>query len=131
MKGNGPMALAFERGEFTVNYDNTLSFKNNRKKLIADGIAIPLYTLGVVNENGEVVRDPALPNVPHFIEVYKAVNGKPPAGDAYEAWYSLYQMSVTMSKSWNLPAGTPKGHRRGISDRGEEDAERPGVHEAA
>ena len=35
MKGNGPMALAFERGEFTVNYDNTLSFKNNRKKLIA------------------------------------------------------------------------------------------------
>ena len=27
--GNGPMALAFERGEFTVNYDNTLSFLNN------------------------------------------------------------------------------------------------------
>ncbi len=108
MKGNGPMALAFERGEFTVNYDNTLSFKNNRKKLIADGIAIPLYTLGVVNEDGTIVRDPALPNVPHFMEVYEAVNGKKPDGDAFEAWYSLYQMSVTMSKSWNLPAGTPK-----------------------
>ena len=108
MKGNGPMALAFERGEFTVNYDNSLSFKNNRKKLIADGIAIPLYTLGVVNADGKVVRDPALPNVPHFLEVYKEVNGKDPSGDAYEAWYSLYQMSVTMSKSWNLPAGTPK-----------------------
>ena len=108
MKGNGPMALAFERGEFTVNYDNTLSFTNNRKKLIADGIAIPLYTLGFVNEKGDIVRDPALPNVPHYVEVYEAVHGEKPAGDAFEAWYALYQMSVTMSKSWNLPAGTPK-----------------------
>ena len=41
MKGNGPMALAFERGEFTVNFDNTLSYKNNRKKLHADGTAVP------------------------------------------------------------------------------------------
>ena len=108
MKGNGPMALAFERGEFTVNYDNTLSFKNNRKKLIADGIAVPLYTLGFVNEKGDIVRDPALPDVPHYVEVYEAVHGKKPTGDAFEAWYALYQMSVTMSKSWNLPAGTPK-----------------------
>lgn len=108
MKGNGPMALAFERGEFTVNYDNSLSFVNNRKKLIADGIAVPLYTLGFVNEKGDVVRDPTLPDVPHFIEVYQAVHGKKPSGAAFEAWYSLYQMSVTMSKSWNLPEGTPK-----------------------
>jgi len=108
MKGNGPMALAFERGEFTVNYDNTLSFKNNRKKLIADGVAVPLYTLGFVNDKGDIVRDPALPDVPHFVEVYKAVHGKKPSGAAFEAWYSLYQMSVTMSKSWNLPDGTPK-----------------------
>ena len=108
MKGNGPMALAFERGEFTVNYDNTLSFKNNRKKLIEDGIAVPLYTLGFVNEKGDIVRDPTWPNVPHYVEVYEAVHGKKPSGAAFEAWYSLYQMSVTMSKSWNLPDGTPK-----------------------
>lgn len=108
MKGNGPMALAFERGEFTVNYDNTLSFKNNRKKLIEDGIAVPLYTLGVVNEKGDIERDPTWPKVPTFIEAYKAVHGKAPSGPGFEAWYSLYQMSVTMSKSWNLPAGTPK-----------------------
>jgi len=46
--------------------------------------------------------------VPHFVEFYQAVHGKKPSGAAYEAWYSLYQMSVTMSKSWNLPDGTPK-----------------------
>jgi tripartite-type tricarboxylate transporter receptor subunit TctC len=108
MKGNGPMALAFERGEFTISYDNSISFKNNRKKMIADGIAVPLYTLGVVNEQGDIVRDPTWPNVPNFNEAYTALHGKAPSGVAYEAWLALFQMSVTMSKSWTLPAGTPK-----------------------
>ncbi|MEE2687925.1 MAG: hypothetical protein VX430_00725 [Pseudomonadota bacterium] len=108
MKGNGPMALAFERGEFLVNFDNTLSYKNNRKKLHADGIAVPFYTFGVINDDGNIVRDPVWPNVPTFNEAYKAVHGKAPSGDGYDAFISLYHMLVTMSKSWNLPAGTSK-----------------------
>ena len=108
MKGNGPMALAFERGEFTVNFDNTLSFKNNRKKLIEDGIAVPLYTFGVVNDQGNFERDPTWPKVPTFVEAYEAVHGKKPSGPGFDAWRALFQMSVTMSKSLNLPPGTPK-----------------------
>jgi tripartite-type tricarboxylate transporter receptor subunit TctC len=102
--GNGPMALAFERGEFTMNYDNTLSFQNNRKHLIESGVAVPLYTFGVVNEDGSISRDPALPNVPTFVEVYEAVNGAKPSGPEFEAWKSLMSVSVPLSKSWNLPA---------------------------
>ena len=103
MKGNGPMALAFERGEFNINFDNSLSFKNNRRKLIADGTAVPLYTFGVVGDNGGFVRDPAWPDVPSFVEAYTAVNGKAPSGAGFEAWEALFHMSVTMSKSLNLP----------------------------
>jgi hypothetical protein len=105
--GNGPMALAFERGEFTVNYDNTLSFLNNRAHMIKSGMAVPLYTFGVVNEDGSISRDPALPNIPTFDEAYKAVHGKAPSGTAYEAWRSLMAVSVPLSKSWNLMRGTP------------------------
>jgi tripartite-type tricarboxylate transporter receptor subunit TctC len=105
--GNGPMALAFERGEFTISYDNTLSFYNNRAHMIKSGMAVPLYTFGVVNEDGSISRDPAAPNVPTFNEAYKAVHGKDPSGTAYEAWKSLMSVSVPLSKSWNLMAGTP------------------------
>jgi len=105
--GNGPMALAFERGEFTLSYDNTLSFLNNRSHMIKSGLAVPLYTFGVVNEDGSISRDPALPDVPSFPEVYKAVYGKAPSGDEYKAWRSLMAVSVPLSKSWNLMAGTP------------------------
>ncbi|MEM7406931.1 MAG: hypothetical protein AAF458_16655 [Pseudomonadota bacterium] len=111
MKGNGPMALAFERGEFTVNYDNSLSFKNNRKKMIEDGTAVPLYTFGVVSGDGSLVRDPTWPEVPTIVEAYEAVNGKKPSGDSYEAWEALFHMAVTMSKSLNLPPGASQDAR--------------------
>jgi tripartite-type tricarboxylate transporter receptor subunit TctC len=104
--GNGPMALAFERGEFTMSYDNTLSFLNNRSHMIKSGMAVPLYTFGVINEDGSISRDPALPDVPTFDEAYEAVNGKKPSGTAYEAWRSLMAVSVPLSKSWNLMAGS-------------------------
>jgi len=106
MKGNGPMALAFERGEFTVNFDNTLSFINNRKQMIADGMAVPLYTFGVLDDAGKFVRDPEAPDVPNWHEAYAKLHGKAPSGAAVEAFESLFHMSVTMSKSLNLPAGT-------------------------
>jgi putative tricarboxylic transport membrane protein len=60
----------------------------------------------VINEDGSISRDPALPNVPTFNEAYKAVYGKEPSGDGYEGWKSLMAVSVPLSKSWNLMAGT-------------------------
>ncbi len=106
--GNGPMALGFERGEFTLSYDNTLSFLNNRAEMIKSGMAVPLFTFGVVNEEGQVERDPALPDIPTVDEYYKAVYGKEASGPAYEAYRSLMAVSVPLSKSWNLMKGTPK-----------------------
>jgi tripartite-type tricarboxylate transporter receptor subunit TctC len=105
--GNGPMALGFERGEFNMNYDNTLSFINNRASMIKSGMAVPLYTFGVVNEDGTISRDPALPDVPTFNEAYEAYYGKKPSGKGYEGWKSLMGVSVPLSKSWNLKAETP------------------------
>jgi hypothetical protein len=70
-------------------------------------MAVPLYTFGVMNEDGTISRDPALPDVPTFNEVYKAYYGKEPSGEGYEAWKSLMSVSVPLSKSWNLKAGTP------------------------
>jgi len=106
--GNGPMALGFERGEFTLSYDNTLAYLKGRKHMIESGMAVPIYTFGNYDENGKLTRDPALPHVPHFVEVYKAVYGKEPSGDGFEAWKSMMGVSVAMSKALLLPANTPK-----------------------
>lgn len=106
--GTGPMALGFERGEFTVNYDNTLSYLSNRKHMIESGMARPLYTFGNYDENGKLTRDPAAPDVPTFNEFYKAVHGKDPSGPGYEAWLALMGVSIPLSKSLLLAPGTSK-----------------------
>jgi tripartite-type tricarboxylate transporter receptor subunit TctC len=94
--GNGPMALAFERGEMMLNYDNTLSYLNNRKHMIESGMARPLYTFGNYDADGNYGRDPALPDLPNFVEVYKAVHGKEPSGPGFEAWKALIGLDKRM-----------------------------------
>lgn len=108
MKGNGPMALAFERGEFTINFDNSLSFLNNRKALIDKGIAKPLFTLGAPDANGNWGRDPVHPDTPTIYDFYKAVHGKDISGGMGAALDSLVQLGVGANKSFHLPKGTPK-----------------------
>jgi tripartite-type tricarboxylate transporter receptor subunit TctC len=104
--GTGQMVLGFERGEFLLSSETTQTLVNNRKHLLEDGTAVPLYTFGSYDENGKLSRDPMLPDVPNFVEAYRAVYGAEPSGDGYEALKAVMIISTAFSKSWNLPAGT-------------------------
>ena len=104
----GPVRLAFERGEFNINYDTTPAYLKNASQLVKAGKAVPLFSLGVLDDKGNVVRDPNFPDLPSFPEVYEIMHGKKPSGPAYEAWKAILQMGVMANKSILLPAGTPK-----------------------
>ena len=97
--GTGPMALGFERGEFTISGENTLAFMNTRKHMIDSGIAQAIFTSGNFDDNGKYTRDPARPDLPSVVEAYEAVYGKKPSGPAYEAWESLVKLSIVMNKT--------------------------------
>lgn len=104
----GPTRLAFERGEFNINYDTTPGYMKNASQLVKAGKAVPLFTIGVLDDKGNVVRDPNFPDLPNFAEVYELMHGKKPSGPAYEAWTAILKMSVIANKSILLPAGTPQ-----------------------
>lgn len=105
----GPARMALERGELNANYDTTPGFLKNAKHLVDQGKAVPMFTLGVMNKNGEFVRDPNFPDLPSFYEAYQTMNdGKKPAGPAFEAWRNLIQIGVMSNKFLALPEGTPK-----------------------
>jgi hypothetical protein len=104
----GPARLAFERGELTVNYDTAPGYFKNASQLVKAGKAVPLYTLGVLDEGGTVSRDPNFKHLPSFPEAYEIVHGKKPSGEAYEAWKALLKMGVMANKALMLPSGTPK-----------------------
>jgi len=104
----GPVRLAFERGEFNINYDTTPAFLKNTSQLVKAGKAVPLFSLGVLDDKGNLVRDPNFNDMPNFDEVYEIMHGKKPSGPAYQAWKAILQMGVMANKSILLPASTPQ-----------------------
>jgi hypothetical protein len=104
----GPVRLAFERGELNLNYDSAPGFLKGGAELVKAGKAVALYSFGVVNDKGDIVRDPNFPDLPSFPEAYELVHGKKPSGPAFEAWKALMQMGVMVNKGIFLPAETPK-----------------------
>jgi len=115
MKGNGPMALAFERGEFTLMYDNSLSYLNNRKHFRDSGVAVELFTWGAPagdgswkDAKGNWRRDPTWPNLPTFFEYYEQATGKKFEGAAAGATLKLTKIGVGANKAYLLQTGTPK-----------------------
>ncbi len=103
----GDSHLAFQRGELQINGDVTPAFLQMAMPLVNEGKAYPLFTFGLQNDAGEIVRDPNFPDLPTFIEAYEFMHGKKPGGPVFEAWKTLFQMAVMNSKVIVLPAGTP------------------------
>ena len=103
----GKAQLAFERGEVHVGRDTSGGYLLMMKPLVDQGKAAPLFTFGFLGDNGQIVRDPTFPDVPHFLELYRSIQGKEPSGPEMAAWMSFFHIGVMNSKQLVLPAGTP------------------------
>lgn len=102
----GPARLAFERGESLIDYQTTSAYLRNVVPLIKAGKAVPLFSWGVLNDQGEFVRDPTFPDLPHFAEAYEMAHGKKPSGTAYEAFKAFVVAGFAAQKPIFLPKGT-------------------------
>lgn len=94
---------ALARGEMNMNTDNTRSYLKDYGE---DDKINPVWSYGVIDANGELQRDPDLPDVPTFPEFYEAVTGLMPSGPGYELQQNLMNAKVMLSKSVMLPPGT-------------------------
>jgi tripartite-type tricarboxylate transporter receptor subunit TctC len=106
MRGRGPARLAFERGELNLDYQTTSAYLANVTPLVKEGKAIPLFSWGALDENGKLVRDPTVPDLPHFVEAFEMMNGKKPTGDSWNAWRGFFTAGFATQKMLFLPKGT-------------------------
>lgn len=107
MKGRGAGRLAFERGEVNIDYQTSSAYLKKAIPLVEAGKAVPLMTWGVLDDDGKLVRDPTFPDLPHFAEVYELMHGKPPAGEAFDAWMAFNAAGFGAQKMIFLPKDTP------------------------
>ena len=105
-KGRGDGRLAFERGEVNIDYQTSSAYIKSVQPLVEAGQAVPLFSWGVLNEAGEVVRDPTFPDLPSFAEAYQTLTGNAPSGPEYDAYFAFFTAGFPAQKMVFLPKDT-------------------------
>ncbi|MGH8868483.1 MAG: hypothetical protein ACRDYU_10855 [Actinomycetes bacterium] len=106
LEGRDLAVLAMERGEVNIDYQTTSAYKSDVQPMVDEGKAVPLMSFGVL-EDGKVVRDPALPDLPTVPEVYEQLNGEPPSGPAWDAYKAFLAAGFDYQKGLWANQGTP------------------------
>ena len=107
-RGRSEAREKFEAGETQIDFQTTPAYLKNVRPMAEAGKATPLFAFGILNDNGELVRDPTFPDLPHFGEAYAAVHGEAPSGRDFEAWKILLAAGFAAQKMAFLPKGAPR-----------------------
>jgi tripartite-type tricarboxylate transporter receptor subunit TctC len=106
-RGRGEGRLAFERGETTIDYQTSSAYLRSSVALVKKGEAVPLFSWGVLDDNGNLARDPNFSDLPHFAEAYEMVHGKKPSGIEWDVMKAFLIAGFPAQKLLVLPKGTP------------------------
>lgn len=106
-KGRGEARIAFERGETNIDYQTTPAYNATVVPLIKEGKAIPLMSFGLLDGSGNIVRDPAVPDLPTVPEVYEKIKGKKPSGKFWETYKVFMPSAFAIQKILWAKGGAP------------------------
>lgn len=106
-KGRGEARIAFERGETNLDYQTTPAYNATVVPLVKEGKAIPLMTFGQLDDKGNIVRDPAVPDLPTVPEVYEKLKGKKPSGKFWDTYKIFMPSAFAVQKILWVKAEAP------------------------
>ncbi len=105
IKGRGDGRLMFERGEANIDYQTSSSYLSGVTPLVEAGTAVPWFSFGALDNDGNIVRDPTFPDMPTFKEICDATDGCETSGTKWEAWKAFFVAGFPAQKMVFLPAG--------------------------
>jgi tripartite-type tricarboxylate transporter receptor subunit TctC len=108
MEGRGAARLTFERGETNIDCQTTPAYLTQVVPLVKEGKAVPIMSMGFMNEHGQLVRDPAAPDLPSPSEVYELLHRRKPDGLLqWKAYQAAVSAGFSFQKALWVPDGTP------------------------
>lgn len=105
-EGRGPVNLALQRGEIDLDYQTTAAFGSAVEGLVKDKSAVLLFSLGQLDDQGRVIRDPNFPDTPTVLEVYQKQNGGDPPAERLTAYATMLGLTYTYQKALWVPGTT-------------------------
>lgn len=124
--GKADTLLAFERGEVNLDGQTHTNYLTKVVPLVEAGQAQPLFTQGFIDDAGNLVRDPAIPDVPTVLEVYREAYGKDPSGPAWSAYMAMTGATVSLGRVLKIHSDAPDEAKQALEagvDRMLQDAE--------
>jgi tripartite-type tricarboxylate transporter receptor subunit TctC len=103
VEGRGDGRLMFERGEANIDYQTSSAYLSNVQPLVDQGLAVPAFSWGALDDAGTIVRDPTFPDIPSFKEVCEATEGCETSGTAWDAWKAFFVSGFAAQKMVYLP----------------------------
>lgn len=110
--------IAWLQGESTIDRQGSALYLDLVQPMVDAGEAKPVFSQGHIR-NGEFVRDPVFPDIPHPGEMYEAIHGKPPSGpdwDALKALTAQYNFFKIFYYHNDVPAEMIKAWREAAID---------------
>lgn len=107
MRGRGDARLAVERGDANADHQTTPAWLTQVVPMVRAGAAVPLFSYGVPDAQGNIQRDPSFPEIPTFEEVFRTLHGRAPEGPGYAAYRACSVAAFAGQKPAVLPNETP------------------------
>ncbi|MBI2859012.1 MAG: hypothetical protein HYX90_08035 [Chloroflexi bacterium] len=105
--GGGEARRGFLTGEINLTNESAAGYFESVVPLVKSGEVIPLFASGLIDEKGNLARDPVLRDIPTAQEVYEEIYGRSPSGMAWEAYKAMITAGVHNIHALYLPPGTP------------------------
>ena len=64
--------------------------------LVDEGHALPLFSMPMLNDDGDLIQNPLVPNVPSLPDLYESIHGEAPSGVVWDSIKTLFELDQTM-----------------------------------
>ena len=94
---SGNIRAAMISGEVNTATDAAHAYLNQVVPVLVDeGHAVPIFSMPMLNSDGELMQNLLVPNVPSLPTLYESLNGEAPSGIIWDSITTLLEMDQTM-----------------------------------
>ena len=94
---SGNIRAAIISGEVDIATDASHAYLNQVVPVLVDeGQAIPIYSMPMLNSDGELVQNSMVPDVPSLPALYDTLHGEAPSGVVWDSILTLLEIDQTM-----------------------------------
>lgn len=107
---SGNIRAAVISGEVNTATDAAHAYLNQVVPVLVDeGHAVPIYSMPMLDDNGELTQNSLVPDVPSLTDLYESIHGEAPSGVLWDSISTLLEIDQTMQHVFLGPPGMDPG----------------------